>query len=153
MNHQIHIAMKNILVGIDFDENTELLIDKAVEIAKQFESKIWLLHVATPSPDFVGYEVGPQYIRDSRAEELMNEHKDLAVLTDTLKEKGLDVDGLLIQGATIDIILEESSKLNIDLIVAGYHEHNFLYKTFFGSTSSEIISKSHIPVLVVPFVD
>lgn len=153
MNHQIHIAMKNILVGIDFDENTELLIEKAVEIANQFESKIWLLHVATPNPDFVGYEVGPQYIRDSRAEELTREHKELAVLTNELKGKGIDADGLLIQGATIDILLEESSKLNIDLIIAGYHEHNFLYKTFFGSTSTDIISKSHIPVLVVPFVN
>ena len=143
--------MKNILVGIDFDEHTELLIDKAVEFAKQFDSKIWLVHVTSPNPDFVGYEVGPQYIRDSRAAELKLEHKQLAELTEAIAVSGVEAEGLVIQGGTIQMILEESEKLKIDLIITGHHEHNFLYNVFLGSTSIDIVSKSRIPVLVVPF--
>jgi hypothetical protein len=56
--------MKNISGNIDFTENESLLIDKAFEMAKSFDSKLWLMHIATADPDFVGYEVGPQYIRD-----------------------------------------------------------------------------------------
>lgn len=143
--------MKNILVGIDFHERTSYLVDKAYEWTRLFEAKIWLLHVAAPEPDFVGYAVGPTYIRDFRARELRTEHKLLTDFVNELKQKEVDADGLLIPGNIIDVILEESKKLSIDLIVFGHHEHSLLYKFFFGSHASELVQKSQIPVLVVPF--
>lgn len=142
--------MKNILVTIDFDKNEQLLIEKAFQLATPFNSKIWLMHIAVPDPDFVGYEVGPQYIRDGRAEELRKEHKLLQEYTIKLKKNGAQAEGILVQGATIEMVIEEAKKLNIDLIIAGHHEHNFLYKAFVGSVSSEIVKKSKIPVLLVP---
>ena len=142
--------MKNILVTIDFKGNEQLLIDKAFQLAESFGSKLWLIHIAAPDPDFVGYEVGPQYIRDSRASELRKEHKLLQEYTETLEKKGVNAEGILVQGATIEMILEEAKKLNVDLIVAGHNEHNFMYKAFVGSVSGEILKKSKIPVLMVP---
>ncbi|MBN1951447.1 MAG: universal stress protein [Bacteroidales bacterium] len=145
--------MKNILVGIDFHERTSYLVEKAFEWMKPYDAKIWLLHATAPEPDFVGYAVGPEYIRDFRAKEIRNEHKLLSSFVDKLKAMGAVADGLLVQGNTIDVVLEESKKLNIDLIIFGHHEHSLLYKIFFGSHASEIIQKSAIPVLVVPFGD
>ena len=47
--------MKNILVTVNFEEKeTNILINKAVELAEKFGSKIWLIHIAAPDPDFVG---------------------------------------------------------------------------------------------------
>lgn len=143
--------MKNILVTIDFDKKVEVLIDKAFELAKSFNSKIWLMHIAAPDPDFVGYDAGPQYIRDCRAEDLRKEHRDIQKLASGLMEKGVHAEGLLIQGATIEMIIGESKKLNIDLIIAGHHKYGFFYKAFVGSVSAQIIKKSKIPVLIVPF--
>ena len=37
-----------------------------------------------PEPDFVGYEVGPQYISDMREIELKEEHKQLKKYADDL---------------------------------------------------------------------
>ena len=54
---------------------------------RKFGSKIWLVHIAAPDPDFVGYEVGPQYIRDHRADELKKEHKLVKKYADELKAK------------------------------------------------------------------
>lgn len=142
--------MKNILISIDFDENTEQLINKATELAEKYNSTVWILHVADPDPDFIGLEVGPQYIRDHKAAELKKEHKLLFGYSNKLKEKGVKATGLLIQGATIETILSESKKLNIDLIIIGHHNHTFLYRMFFGNTSLDVIKKSNIPVLVVP---
>ena len=142
--------MKNILVAIDFDKNIGLLVDKAFELANAFNSKIWLLHIAAPEPYFVGYEVGPQYIRDSRADDLRKEHRQLQRFVKDLEEKGIDAEGLLIQGATIEMIIKESKKLNVDLIMTGHHERSFFYKAFVGSVSAEIIKKSKTPVLIVP---
>ena len=143
--------MKNILVTIDFDKNIDLLIDKAFELAESFDSKIWLMHISAPDPDFIGYDVGPQDERDFRAKELRKEHKLLQGYASELQEKGVNAEGLLIQGTTIEMIIQESKKLNVDLIIAGHHEHGFLYKWFADPVSEELIKRSKIPVLIVPF--
>ncbi|WP_370390043.1 universal stress protein [uncultured Winogradskyella sp.] len=142
--------MKNILVTIDFDSGEEKLLETALTMANKFSAKVWLLHVTAPDPEFVGYDVGPQYIRDFRAEELRNEHKTLQEFAKRLEQKGIDAEGLLIQGATLEMILNEAQKLKIDLIIVGYEQHNFLYEALIGSVSSKLIKKSKIPVLVVP---
>jgi nucleotide-binding universal stress UspA family protein len=142
--------MKNILVCIDFDDHTDMLIGKATELSQKFGSKIWLLHVAAPQPEFVTYEGGPQFIRETRATELRHEHKMLTDYSQQLRLDHYDAEGLLIQGATVETIFEESEKLNIDLIIAGHHEHSFFYNLFMGSTSGALLKRSKIPLLTIP---
>lgn len=142
--------MKNILVSIDFSDNEKQLINKALEMARAFKAKMWLLHVASPEPEFIGFGVGPQYIRDSRAQELRKEHRKLSEYAENIKQENIESEGLLIQGATIDMILEEADKLDIDMIIIGRHEHSLMYKLFFGSVASGVIKKSPIPIYVVP---
>jgi nucleotide-binding universal stress UspA family protein len=142
--------MKNILVALDFDGGFDILVSRSTQLAKAFNAKLWLMHIAAPDPDFVGFEVGPQYIRDSRANELREEHRMLQKYTEDLKHSGINAEGLLVQGGTVEMIIEESEKLGIDLIVCGHHDHGFLYKAFIGSVSAQIIKKAKIPVLLVP---
>jgi nucleotide-binding universal stress UspA family protein len=143
--------MKNILVTVNFEEKeTLILINRAVEIAEKFGSKVWLIHIAAPDPDFVGYEVGPQYIRDNRADELKTEHQLIKKYVEDLKEKKINSEGLLVQGATVDMILKESQKLQIDLLILGHHKHNLLYKIFVQDIDDAIIYESKIPVLIIP---
>ena len=142
--------MKNILVTVEFEEKTNLLIGKAAELAEKFEAKLWLVHIAPPEPDFVGFDIGPQYVRDTLAEELREEHRLLQKYANQLKARNIAADGLLIQGATVEMILEECEKLNIDLVIIGHHDHNLLYKIFVGSTDLELVEQSKIPVMVVP---
>jgi len=141
--------MKNILIALELDDQTDILIERVVESFSGNIEIVWLLHAAAPDPDFVGYDVGPQYIRDQRAEELKEEHKQLGTLAEKLRKKGISSDGLLIQGATLKTILDEADKLSIDIIAVGRHDYSFFYKTFF-STSSDVVHNSTIPVFVVP---
>ena len=142
--------MKNILVAVDFTENEQKLIQTSLEVATAFNSKVWILHVSAPEPDFIGYDVGPQYIRDSRAAELKKEHKILYEYSQHLSGKGIEATGLLIPGGTIEMILAEVRKLKIDLIITGHHKHSFFYKALRGSTSERLIKKTDVPVLIVP---
>ena len=142
--------MKNILVTIDFEEKGQILIDKAAEIAAQFNAKLWLVHVAAPDSDFIGYDVGPQYIRDVLAKDLRNEHQLLQGFAKQLKEKNIVSEGLLVQGTTIETIVELTKKLEIDLIVIGKHKHGFFHKMFMVGTEESLVEKSNIPVLIVP---
>lgn len=146
--------MKNILVALNLEHNFQKLIDKSVELAEKFNSKIWLIHIADPDPDFVGYEVGPQYIRDSKAEEFKATHAKLQSITETVKKNtGLEAESLLVQGPTVETILEEAKKLNTDLIVIGHESHSFLYKAFVGETSIAVTKDADIPILLVPLQD
>ncbi|MGI9531515.1 universal stress protein [Lutimonas sp.] len=142
--------MKNILVPIDFNDSEKVLMNKALEFSMAFKAKIWLLHVASPEPEFVGFGVGPQYIRESRAEELRKEHRLLNDYAAKIRLKGQQCEGLLISGATIEMILEKADKLEIDLIITGHHDHSIFYQLFFGSISKGVLKKTNIPVLIVP---
>ncbi|PTB97554.1 universal stress protein [Marivirga lumbricoides] len=142
--------MKNILVSIDFKNDEQLLLDQAVQFAKAFSAKIWLLHIGAPDPDFVGYSVGPQYIRDAKAEDLREEHHSLQHYSELMHAQAVKAEALLIQGATVESILQEAQQLKADLIIIGHHEHSILYKIFQESVSSEVMKKSKIPVLMVP---
>ncbi|GAB4154801.1 MAG: universal stress protein [Winogradskyella sp.] len=144
--------MKNILLPIDLSGNEALLLEKAIEIAEKFNSKVWLVHVSSPDPDFVGYDAGPQFIRDQRADELRLEHQKLQELASILAQKDIESEALLIQGATIETIIQKTEKLNIDLVIIGHEEHGFFYRALFGSVSENLIKKANTPILVVPLV-
>src|SRR5688572_8905488 len=99
--------MQNILVAIDFSEVTPQLLQQTRSLAGNRPTKIWLIHVAAPEPDFVGYEPGPQVVRDQVASRLHKEHGALQAQADQLRQAGLEVTPLLVQGQTVEKILEE----------------------------------------------
>lgn len=142
--------MKNLLVALDIQPADSLLLAQASFLAEKCGAKIWMVHVAAPDPDFVGFEMGPKYIRDFVADELRVDHRQLQTYAEELQQKGLEAEGLLIQGPTIDMIEAEVKKLNIDLLILGSHKHGFLYETFIGNTAMRIIKELSIPVMIVP---
>jgi nucleotide-binding universal stress UspA family protein len=144
--------MKTIIAPIDFSDVTGAVVESAAGIAKAFRSSLYLVHVAPPDPDFIGYEPGPQTVRDSVAQKFRKEHHQLQELETDLKSKGLDVHALLVQGATAEKILEETKRLKADMIVIGSHGHGALQKLLVGSVVEGILRKVSCPVLIVPGV-
>lgn len=142
--------MKNILVPIDFSDASKDALAVASTWSGPWRAKLWLVHVAAPDPDFVGFRTGPMYIREHRADMLRKEHADLQHMAQELKEQGLDAEALLIQGPTTETLLAEIDKLDIDLVVMGSHGRGGLYKAFVGSVSEQLLHESDVPVLIVP---
>jgi nucleotide-binding universal stress UspA family protein len=150
LSFSIQFPMKTILAPLDLKTDTTKVLDQAVEIARARNAKLWILHVAAPDPDFVGYEAGPQYIRDVRAGILRDEHGQLERIVARLTSDGVDCQQLLIMGATVETILGEAARLGADLIVMGTHGRRGLAKAFMGSTCDEVLRANRFPVLVVP---
>ncbi len=142
--------MKNILVAVDFKEGTEKVLDFARQFGQMYLAKIWIIHVSAPEPDFVGYEVGPQYISDMREVELKEEHKILKKYADDLNFTGIAAESIMLEGGTVEMLAAEIEKLHIDLLIVGHHKHNAFYKAFFGRTDVSLIEHVKVPVLVVP---
>jgi nucleotide-binding universal stress UspA family protein len=143
-------AMKSILAAIDFSAVTPRLLSLSTELAKRYDAKLWIIHVAAPDPDFIGFKTGPQYIRDHRAEQLRQEHIDAQALAAEAGEKGVEAEALLVQGPTAETLLNEVDRLKIDLVVIGSHGRSALYRAFVGSVSEQVLSECKVPVLVVP---
>ena len=142
--------MHTIVVPIDLSPITKRTLDVARIHAQALRSKVWLIHVAAPDPDFVGYSTGPEHVRDNRALELRKEHVGIQELAKELQGHGVDAEGLLVQGPTSATILEEVIRLKADLIIMGSHGHGALYRTFVGSVSGQVLEESQVPVLIVP---
>lgn len=140
----------NIIVPIDFSDVTERVLREASIAALARGAKIWLLHVAMPEPDFVGFEGGPDVVRDQVAKEFREEHRQVQGYADQLTSEGIDVTALLVQGPTVQTILEEADRHDADLIVMGSHGHGTLYQMIVGSVSEGVLRKTRCPVLLVP---
>ncbi len=140
----------NILVAVDFSDATESIVRQAEEIAAARSAKVWLIHVAEPEPDFVGYQPGPQAERDFLAERFHREHRSIQRLAERMRATDLDVTALLVQGATVETILEEARKLKIDMIVVGSHGRGAMYQLLLGSVSEGVLRGAACPTLVVP---
>lgn len=139
-----------LLVAIDFSEITKRILEKAEEIAIKTGAKVWLIHVAQPDPDFVGYDVGPESERNFMATKFRDKHVKIQELSFKMRNKGINVTPLLVQGPTIETIIEEAKKLKADMIVAGSHGHGTMFHILVGSISKGLLNKSPIPLLIIP---
>ena len=139
----------NALVAIDFSAVSEQQLAVVRRLAAA-DRHIFLIHVAEPEPDFVGFDTGPDVVRHQIAEEFQREHDEIQAMSKRLRDAGLEATAYLVQGPTVDTILRQAEKLEADLIVVGSHGHGAVFDMLVGSISSEVIRRSSIPVLVVP---
>lgn len=142
--------MNHVLAAIDFSPHGDTVIARAAELARALGADLTLLHVAAPDPEFVGFEVGPQTVRDSRAHTLELERRELHRVAEELRDAGLPTRAFLFAGSTAEKICEEAAQRNADLIVVGTHGRSALANAFVGSVSRGVIRDAPCPVVVVP---
>jgi len=141
----------NVLIAVDFSAVTERIIDCLTQFATHPSAhRMTLVHVAPPEPAFVGYEAGPDTLRDQVAHELRDQHAELQRYAGVLRAAGCDVTSRLLQGPTIETVLAEADRLAADLLVIGSHGHGAVYDLLVGSVSEGLVRRSKRPVLVVP---
>ena len=89
-------------------------------------------------------------MRDGRAQQLKDEHRELHRLAEEVRAKGLTVTALLLQGPTIETLVDEVRRLDVDLVVAGCHGRGALSSVVLGSVSTGLLRHAPCPVLIVP---
>lgn len=142
--------MKTILAATDFSDVSERVLGQTATMAQAFGATVYLLHVEAPDPDFVGFEGGPAHVRNDLAQTVTHHHEAIHKLRDALRAQDIDAHGLVIQGPTVDRIIDEAKRLAADLIVVGSHGHGALLHLLLGSVSEGVIKHADCPVLVVP---
>ena len=147
--------MKNILVAIDDCQNTTItspLIERAIELASVFSSRVRILHVV-PKSRQLPFNVDKNILRHEAAYELHEEHEILQQLSKSLRSRNIEASSLLVEGAIIKTILYESDRMDIDLIILGHHRHSELYDALMSGTEEGLLRKCSHPIMFVPTVD
>lgn len=139
-----------LLVPLDLSSATERVLATAIKLSRAMNAQVWLLHVAAPEPDFVGYDAGSPVVRDQVAHEHRSDHRTLQAHAQALRDLGVECTALLIQGASTEIILREAERLAADMIVMATHGHGAMFDLLVGSISHQVLRQSQIPVLMVP---
>ena len=143
-------SLDRILVCVDFSKVTRAVVDHAKTIAALAGAEVRLLHVAAPNPDFVGFEAGPDTVRNQVAHTLRHEHRAIEALAVQFNEANVRAGSLMVQGPTIETILEQVRRFAPDLVILGSHGHGALHQLLAGSVAQGVLRESTVPVLVVP---
>ncbi len=142
---------KKLLIPLDGSDLAERALAHGIELAKAFDSDIFLLQVVmhmvgSLAPYEIEYQLGESF-RDAalrEAHEYLNQlatnHKDK--ISGTIHTK-------VIEGIVVDSILEYGAFQNINLIVMATHGRSGVSRWVFGSVAERVLRASKCPVFLV----
>lgn len=143
--------MQKFLVGIDFTDADQCVLDVIKPIAKHMQATVTLFHCVPPMSQWVGCYLA--YV----PQDLANRKEIEKVLNARLGEvaKGLEADGITTDFKVIAAhpgpgIVEFAEDNGFDQIVIGTHSKNRIERALLGSAVGHVLRKSSVPVLVVP---
>lgn len=139
-----------LLLALDFVDQTERILEAVVPLARATGATVHLLHVAEPDPSFVGFEAGPEVVREQIAHQDVDERRMLEAHATALAAAGITAEIRLLHGPVAKTILAEARTAGVDLIVMGTHGRSALYEAVVGSVSHGVLLESTLPVLLVP---
>ena len=141
---------KHILVPVDGSPVAHHAVDKARAIACAFRSSVTLIYVIDPYA-FTGMGADfshgqSEYLRAATVEA----NEAIGAARQIFEAQGMFVKGSVVEGHSVyQAILEAAETLDADLVVMGSHGRRNLEKLVLGSVTAQVLSHSHLPVLVV----
>ncbi len=140
--------IRNILVAVDLYPGSEMVAEVAAGFAQAFSAKLYLLHVERANPKIIGDPDIPGE-RDDVADDIRASHQELQDLREKVTPPGVEAAALQVRGQTVEKIISEAVKLDIDLMVVGFH-HDRLHHLFAGDVTKSVLNLAPCPVVVVP---
>jgi universal stress protein A len=143
------IALKRILVPLDFSPLSKKALQYAVRLAREFNAEVSLFHVIEPEipPAFDGYMIAPPRISNGAGTRCTNRLKSLAT---SARTAGLNRVGSTVRsGLPAHEIVEAAKELDVDLIVIATHGYTGWKHFAIGSTAERVVRAAPCPVLVV----
>lgn len=139
------VTLKNILYLTDFSEPSETAIPFAIAIAREYESKVYAMHVLTPVPLAYASPDSAAAAIDGLEEGAQAGMQRLAV-----QLAGVPYETMLVRGESVWSSVEPAlSECDIDLVILGTHGRTGATKLLFGSVAEEIFRRTRVPVLTI----
>ncbi len=139
-----------ILIPTDFSELSNVAIKYAIDLGKDIEVKLHLLHVidtSAPSRARVGSHKLQEAIKSSSERDM----KELLASIKKYNDRNIEISYEITSGSPIGKYVEITAQKNdADVVCIGTKGASGLKKILFGSNAADIIENSSIPVLTIP---
>lgn len=143
------MQIKKILFPTDFTEGAKNALPYAVDMAKTYGAKLYLMHViydiATASGLHVPHTSVDQMYSDLQA----TAKKELERFGLRDREGLKDIEYIINRGVPYEEILKFAKDNDINLIIIGTHGRKGIDRMLFGSTAERVVRNSLCPVLTV----
>jgi len=151
---------KKILVPIDGSEHSKKALTRAIDLAKEFEGEITVLHVfsgvmplvtpvdaltppSVPSPTLATVAAKLKEDAQKAGEQILTEAER------TVKEQRIPVKTVLREGDAVREIVALAEGEKADLIVMGHRGMSKLAEILLGSVSEGVVHKAKCTVVIV----
>jgi nucleotide-binding universal stress UspA family protein len=148
--------MKKVLIAIDYNPSAQKVAETGYAIAKAMHAELSIVHVIADAAYYamdyspiMGYQGGYTTGTIEVLEDIKKEAQNfLAATVSHLGDNTITT--AVLDGETIDAILQYSIEWNADLIVLGSHSHHGFEKLFGVDVATHVLKHSKVPVLAVP---
>lgn len=137
---------RTIVFATDFSDCSEAAMDATIALAKEFHSKVHVVHafhLATPMIGTYEVRLPDQYFEQIRGEAL----RQLQDTADKISAEGIDVEWQLSDVPAANSIQRAAEQNDADLIVMGTHGHTGLKHVMLGSVAERTIRIAPCSVL------
>ncbi|MEC4684131.1 MAG: universal stress protein [Nitrospirota bacterium] len=143
------MEIKKILFPTDFMEGTTQAIPYAVDLAKKYGARLYIIHVIHEVTRATGLYV--PHIAVDELYKTMQVEAEKEITRVYLEElRGFeDVEYKVLTGIPYEEIINFAEENAMDMIVMGTHGRKGLDRLFFGSTAEKVVKGAHCPVLTV----
>ncbi len=144
-------AMKitKILFPTDFSEGALHAFPYAVDLAKNYGAKLYLIHVLYDIAVASGLHIPHSSMNTLYQELHENAKKTLESFAYEVRKGVTDIEFAVLRGVPYEETLKFADATGIDLIVIGTHGRKGLDRMLFGSTAERVVRNAACPVLTV----
>lgn len=135
---------RKILCPVEFDDNSLMALDKAIEIARHFGAAVTSVHVIPLVARFGDFPMPADvYERQEKSARTR--------LAEIVQQKlgGLEHESVVFIGDVIGGILQAVEQFKPDLLVMATHGRGTLAHLFLGSVAESVVRKAKCPVLTI----
>jgi nucleotide-binding universal stress UspA family protein len=143
------MEIKRILFPTDFSEESSHALQYAVDIAKRYGAKLYLLHVVHAVYNVTGWYVPHTSIDEIYKDLGKSAQKELERYDLEALRGHKDIERKVLTGVPYEVIIKFVNENKIDLIVIGSHGRKGIDRVLFGSTASQVVRYAPCPVLTV----
>lgn len=148
-SRRLLMKIAKILFPTDFSEGALYAFPYAVDLAKTYSAKLYMVHILYDVAMATGLHI-PHTSMDTLYKELeANAKKTLESFAYELRQGVADIEFAVLRGVPYEEALNYAGANGIDLIVIGTHGRKGLDRLLFGSTAERIVRNAACPVLTV----
>lgn len=141
--------IKSILFPTDFSEGSSIALEYAIDLAKRYNAKLYLIYVIYDLVKVAGWYV-PHVSVDQMYKDLEKGAQKEIERFGLEEMRGLKgVERTVIRGIPHEAIVKFAKENKVDLIVMGTHGRKGVGRILFGSTAAQVVRFAPCPVLTV----